>query len=147
MNFTPKTKLDPLVCWILTIAVAGLVGWGSHVASMPCTAKPNTLAAAEPFQVNGHVPIIRAVEVIAEPGFQTPRSGYYQPVSSWYKSKHWWKRNAPIVGGAGGGALVGGLVGGGTGAIIGGAVGGGGGYLYKRSKRHEYHHRNYYHHK
>jgi hypothetical protein len=63
----------------------------------------------------------------------------YQPVS-WYKNKHWWKRNAPIVGGAGGGALVGGLVGGGAGAVVGGAVGGGGGYLYKRHKEHHYRH-------
>ena len=70
---------------------------------------------------------------------------HYQPVSAWYKSKHWWKRNAPIVGGAGGGALVGGLVGGGTGAIIGGVAGGGAGYAYKRHLKHKrnshYYHR------
>ncbi len=66
---------------------------------------------------------------------QAAGSFSYQPVSSWYKNKHWWKRNAPIIGGAAGGALVGGL-GGGPGALVGGAVGGGGGYLYKRYKQH-----------
>ena len=71
---------------------------------------------------------------------QAAGSFSYQPVSSWYKNKHWWKRNAPIIGGAGGGALVGGLVGGGAGALVGGAVGGGGGYLYKRHNEHHQHH-------
>jgi Glycine zipper len=65
-------------------------------------------------------------------------SAYYQPVTHWYKDRHWWKRNVPIIGGAAGGAAIGGLFGGGKGAIIGGAIGGTGGYLYKRHKRHEY---------
>lgn len=62
-----------------------------------------------------------------------------QQVSAWYKNKHWWKKNAPIVGGAAGGALIGGLAGGGKGLLIGGAIGGGGGYAYKRLE--ERHHR------
>src|SRR5215831_3824399 len=62
-------------------------------------------------------------------------SVYYQPVTHWYKSRSWWKKNVPIIGGAAGGAAIGGLVGGGKGALIGGAIGGTGGYLYKRHKR------------
>jgi len=139
MNFTPKIKVGRVVGGILAIAVVGLIGWGSHVASTPIIAQQNALAVD--CQANGHALIIPAVETVSPPGFQTTWSNYYQPIS-WYKSKHWWKRNAPIIGGAGGGALVGGLLGGGKGAIIGGAVGGGGGYLYKRSKRHH----EYYHH-
>ncbi len=77
----------------------------------------------------------------------TPDEGVYQPVSSWYKNKHWWKRNAPIVGGAGGGALIGGLAGGGAGALIGGAAGGGGGYLYKRYRNHHNRDKYYYRHR
>jgi hypothetical protein len=72
----------------------------------------------------------------------------HQHARAWYKNKHWWKRNAPIIGGAGGGAIIGGLAGGGTGAVIGGAAGGGGGYLYKRLKHshhHEYPQQNYQH--
>ena len=142
MSFTPKTKIGPFVGGILVVAVVGLIEWGGHIASPPIVAKPNTWAVEESLQANGQVPIIPAVEVVSPPVFDTARPDYYQPVSSWYKNKHWWKRNAPIVGGAGGGALVGGLLGGGKGAILGGAVGGGGGYLYKRSRRHhEYSHR------
>jgi hypothetical protein len=140
MNFTPKIKVGRVVGRILAIAAVGLIGWGSQAASTPIIAQQNAFAAD--FQANGHALIIPAVETVSAPGFQTTWSDYYQPVSSWYKSKHWWKRNAPIIGGAGVGALVGGLMGGGKGAIIGGAVGGGGGYLYKRSKRHH----EYYHH-
>ena len=133
MNFTPGNKVGPILGGILTIVVAGLIGWSSHVA-------PVTIPAAQ------NTSILPAVEITAAHGPYTPKSDYYQPVSSWYKSQHWWKRNAPIVGGAGGGALVGGLVGGGTGAIIGGVAGGGGGYLYKRSRHHHghnYHHGHY----
>jgi outer membrane protein with glycine zipper len=74
-------------------------------------------------------------------------SAYYQPVTHWYKDRHWWKRNVPIIGGAAGGAAIGGLFGGGKGAIIGGAIGGTGGYLYKRHKRHQYLHEYGYRHR
>jgi hypothetical protein len=135
MNFTPRIKVPSAVAGVLTVVVVGLMGWGAHVASGP------RIAVVEHFQTTAPVPMaIPAVEAVFTPG--SPAEGsYYQPVSSWYRNKHWWKRNAPIVGGVGGGALVGGLVGGGTGALVGGAVGGGGGYLYKRSRRHhEYNH-------
>jgi hypothetical protein len=144
MNFTPKIASRPLVGAILTITAVVLIGWGSHVASMPVMTNSRTLAVTELSQAHGYVPIVRAVEVVSGPSFQTARSDYYQPVASWYKSKHWWKRNAPIVGGAGGGALIGGLAGGGTGAVIGGAIGAGGGYAYKRY-HHHYHHYHPYH--
>jgi hypothetical protein len=135
MNFTPKINRGLVAGGILTLAVVGLIGWIGHVASAPTpvVATQDVFAVQESFQTSGAVLIVPAVELAPAPGFQTES---YQPISSWYKSKHWWKRNAPIVGGAGGGALIGGLVGGGKGAIIGGAVGGGGGYLYKRSRHH-----------
>jgi len=88
MNFTPKTKIGPFVGGILTIAVVGLIEWGSHVASTPIIAKQNTLAVEESFHGNGHVPIIPAVEEVSVPDFHTTRSDFYQPVSSWYKNKH-----------------------------------------------------------
>jgi hypothetical protein len=139
MNFTSKIKRGPLLSGILTIVVAGWIGWGSHAARMP--------GATEPAAVAAGVQIIPAVQVTPERSFEATGSNYYLPVASWYHNKHWWKRNTPIVVGAGGGALVGGLIGGGTGAIVGGAVGGGGGYLYKRSRHHHYHHEAYdYHH-
>jgi hypothetical protein len=148
MNFTPKIRVGRAVSGILTIAAVGSIGWGSDAASMPIIAKQNTFAIEKSYQANSHVTIIPAVDTVFAPGSEMARSNYYQPVSAWYKSKHWWKRNAPIIGGAGGGALVGGLVGGGAGAIVGGAVGGGGGYLYKRAKRHhEYNHENQYNYK
>jgi hypothetical protein len=138
MNFTPKTNVRPVVRGILTIAVVGLIGWVSHFgsASAPIAATQNGFAVQEPFQ-SDNVP---SMEQALGPGYQTGRSEYYQPISGWYKNKHWWKRNAPIVGGAAGGALIGGFVGGGKGALIGGAVGGGGGYLYKRSRHHRHYH-------
>jgi hypothetical protein len=135
MNFTPRIRAGSVVGGILMIAVVGVIGWGSHVASTPIVANQNATAVA-------HSPIVPAV-LVSAPGFQEARSYYYQPVTAWYKNKHWWKRNAPIIGGAGGGALVGGLLGGGKGALIGGAVGGGGGYLYKRSKRHQQYYRHH----
>jgi hypothetical protein len=146
MNFTPKINVGPIVSGILTIAVVGLIGWVRHVAPAPAqiVAMQDASAAQVSFQISHAVPIPPAVEQSPGPGLQTARPDYYQPISSWYKSKHWWKKNAPIVGGAGGGALIGGLVGGGKGAIIGGAAGGGGGYLYKRFRHHNDHH-NYHH--
>jgi hypothetical protein len=140
MNFTPKTNVGPVVSGMLTIAVVGLIGWVSRVASAPSptVATQHPFAIQESLQTSDPVPSIPAVEL--SPGLQTARPNYYQPITSWYKSKHWWKRNAPIVGGAAGGALIGGLAGGGKGAFIGGAAGGGGGYLYKRLKHPHHHH-------
>jgi hypothetical protein len=132
MNFTPKTNVGPVVRGILTIiAVVGLIGWVSHFGptSVPIAATQSPLLVQESF-LSGHA-------LAVEQG----KSEYYQPVSSWYKNKHWWKRNAPIVGGAAGGALIGGLAGGGKGVLIGGAVGGGGGYLYKRYRHHHTHYK------
>jgi hypothetical protein len=137
MNFTPKLNVEP-VRGILTIAVVGLIVWAISVipGPAPIAATHQVYAVQESPQATDKVP---AVEVVPLLGLQEARSGYYQPVSSWYKNKHWWKRNAPIVGGAAGGALIGGIAGGGKGALIGGAAGGGGGYLYKRL-RHSHHH-------
>jgi hypothetical protein len=136
MNFTPRINGRFVLSGILAVAVVGLIGWVSYVvpAPAPIVATQDAIAVRESFQTS--VPIVPAVHLVPASG-QTARPEYYQPIS-WYKSKHWWKRNAPIVGGAGGGALIGGLVGGGKGALIGGAVGGGGGYLYKRSRHHHY---------
>jgi hypothetical protein len=131
MNFTSKIKVG-----ILIIAVAAIAAWGSHAGFAPMVAQQHSISVEEPYRLNSLVWFIPA------PSFQQARSDYYQPVTAWYKNKHWWKKNAPIVGGAGGGALVGGLLGGGKGALIGGAVGGGGGYLYKR---HHSHHSRYPH--
>src|SRR4051794_17954878 len=131
MNFTPKINGRTVVSGILTIAAVGLFGWGSYVAPAPApiVATQDVFAVQKSFQTSEAGLVVPAVETFA-PGSQMAKPEYYQPVASWYKSKHWWKRNAPIVGGAGGGALIGGLAGGGKGALIGGAVGGGGGYLY-----------------
>jgi len=148
MNFTPKISDGPFVRWILTIAVVGCIGWVSHAVSAraPIVATRDTITVQQSFQTDDGISIVPAVQWVPATGLQAAGPPYYQPVSAWYKSKHWWKRNAPIVGGAGGGAVVGGLVGGGAGAIIGGAVGGGGGYLYKRSRHHHHHDRYRYRH-
>ena len=138
MNFTPKIGVRGAVYGILTLAVVGLIGWVGHVAPVPIQARHGTLALQGSFQTGNALLVIPAVERKPAPGFQTVGPEYYQ-TSAWYKSKHWWKRNAPIVGGAGGGALIGGLAGGGTGALIGGAIGGGGGYAYKRYRHHHHH--------
>jgi hypothetical protein len=137
MKFTPKIKLGRVVSGSLTVAVLGLMGWGYHVfpPTAPIGARQRAFAVHESFPTSQS-----GVEVASAVAFQTTGGVYYQPISSWYKNKHWWKRNAPIVGGAGGGALVGGLVGGGTGALVGGAIGGGGGYLYKHSRDHRNNH-------
>jgi hypothetical protein len=132
MSFTPKVR------GILTIAVVGCIGWISHIG--PTTAP--VVTAQKSFQISEQTPVVPAIELRAMSDWQAGGPGRYQLISSWYKNKHWWKRNAPIIGGAGGGALIGGLAGGGKGALIGGAAGGGGGYLYKRL-RHDHHH---YHH-
>ena len=101
MNFTPKIYLAVLGA-ILAPGVA--IGWQTSHTSQPSR---SPVVAQDAF-----VAVIPAVQL----GTAT---GIYQPVKSWYKRKSWWKKNAPVIGGAGGGALVGGLVGGGTGAVIG----------------------------
>jgi hypothetical protein len=139
MNFTPKINAIPLLSGVLAIAAVGLIGRVNHIAPAPApiVATQDAYAVENSFRPTGAEPIF-ATEALT-PDYQAAMPQYYQPVA-WYGSKHWWKRNAPIVGGAGGGALVGGLLGGGTGAVIGGAVGGGGGYLYKRHRDHRYYH-------
>jgi uncharacterized protein YcfJ len=123
MNFTSKIRTGSMVSRVLIVAALGSVG----VAVAPARTQ------------SGAVPVVPAVEVAPQADFQASASANIQPVTHWYESKHWWKKNAPIVGGAAGGALIGGLAGGGKGALIGGAAGGGGGYLYKRLE--ERHHR------
>jgi len=138
MNFTPRINVEHIVCGTLTIAVVGLISYVSRVA--PSTETQYPMATQQYFLANETRLIVPAAGLapVSDPAAGRPVN--YQPVSSWYKSKHWWKRNAPIVGGAGGGALVGGLVGGGTGAVIGGAAGAGGGYLYKHTRHQHEHH-------
>jgi osmotically inducible lipoprotein OsmB len=129
MNFTPKLLIGSLAA-ILMLGVA--VGWMASSGNYPAPA-PQAVVAAGYYGA------------AITPALDVGQAGSsYQPVKSWYKRKSWWKKNAPIVGGAGAGALVGGLVGGGKGAIIGGAAGGGGGYLYKRHKRHHDRDKYYY---
>lgn len=140
MTFTSKLYARPAISAVLAIAVIGLIGRVHYVAPAPApiVATHDALAtqnSPEPIRAQ----LSYAVMETAAPDFQAARSDYYQPVTSWYKRKGWWKRNAPIIGGAGGGALIGGLAGGGKGALIGGAVGGGGGYVYKRYRRHHRH--------
>jgi hypothetical protein len=132
MKFTPKFNLVPIACGILTI---GAVGWNQPVNRVGPMPAP-VVATAE---TNGSAPIIYAVERIPLASAQTAAAQNILPVH-WYNSKHWWKRNAPIVGGAAGGGLIGGLVGGGPGLIIGGAAGAGGGALYKHYHHHHHHH-------
>ena len=137
MNFT---HVDKIGLGILTIAT---ISWVGHDLPAPTVPAQNTIAVEQTTGVS-HDSIVTPLVWSDSAASQYT----YQPISSWYKNKHWWKRNAPIVGGAGGGALIGGLAGGGTGALIGGAVGGGGGYLYKRHKTHERHRKyreGYYH--
>jgi len=139
MNFTPKIIVESVFTGILTVAVAGSTG---YMAPSPTPAFAGQGASAD----RGYVQMnISAAEMQPAVTFEAARPSDYQTVTARYKKKSWWKRNAPIVGGAGGGALVGGLVGGGTGALIGGAVGGGGGYLYKRHRQNRYYHHDYYH--
>src|SRR5689334_12363904 len=92
MNFTPKIYIAVLGA-ILALGVA--IGWKSSHA--PRAFQP-TVAAQD-----AYVAVIPAIQ-LGSP------NDYYLPVSSWYKNKSWWKKHGPVVGGAGGGALVGGLV-------------------------------------
>ena len=133
MKFTPKLYVVSTICGVLIGVQAGGTKANNPIG-------PTPFGAARTFTTNDNAPIMPAVERISLAGGQVATANDFVTVA-WYKNKHWWKRNAPIIGGAGGGALVGGLAGGGTGALIGGAAGGGGGYLYKRLKRnHHYHH-------
>ncbi len=142
MKFTPKFNVVPIACGILTIAA---VGWHESVNRVGSVQTPTAVmqqaAVQESFPANNSVPIMPAV-LIQSTGAQ---EATVQNSSAWYKNKHWWKKNAPIIGGAAGGGLIGGLAGGGKGLIIGGAAGAGGGYLYKHFKHHD-HHDHYDHH-
>jgi hypothetical protein len=144
MDFTPKKLLRPVLGGMLTIAV-GLIGWGWRNPSAPASIvlMQDSFAGPQNFQNADNLKLVPAILVTPAADNQTASSASYQ-IAHWYGSKHWWKRNAPIVGGAGGGALIGGLAGGGTGALIGGAAGGGAGYLYKRY--HHNHYKNHYYH-
>jgi uncharacterized protein YcfJ len=127
MNFTPKTEVRRFVGGFLTTAVMGITPLVVNAAPAP------TNYAIEE-SVQAYSP---AVGSTPAPGLQSAQSYFYQPVVSLQGAEHWVKKNAPTVGGAAGGALVGGLVGGGAGAVIGGAVGGGAGYAYQRHRHHE----------
>jgi hypothetical protein len=135
MNFIPILNLGPVAKRTLATAVMGLIGITPGPAQIIAT--QDAIGSKQFIQTSKDLRVIQAVERVQAPGFQTATPNYYQPIT-WYKSKHWWKKHAPIVGGAAGGALIGGLAGGGAGAVIGGAAGGGGGYLYKR--HHDRHH-------
>src|SRR5579862_8720251 len=134
MNFTPRVKSRMVARGILTIAVVVLLGGAGHAASAGIAQTPVWPRAS--LQTNRPARVISAVDLIPASG---PRPANYLLVSHWYKNKAWWKRNAPIIGGAAGGGLIGGLAGGGKGLIIGGAAGAGGGYLYKHFKDHSHH--------
>jgi hypothetical protein len=134
MKLTPKTKIGAVVSGIVGL---GLMAGLNHVtpAPAPITTTQNALAVQDSFRSYGRVPIIPAVELVPAASLEgATAENTYVPVAAWYKSKHWWKKNAPIIGGAAGGGLIGGLAGGGKGALIGGAAGAGGGYLYKHLK-------------
>jgi hypothetical protein len=137
MNFTPKNSVRSAIAVILTIAVVGWIGWVRQTAPIVATTR-DADAAVWSFQSNSSARIVPAV-------YNPDASGYSYELVSSYKTKHWFKRNAPILGGAGGGALIGGLAGGGTGALIGGGIGAGGGALYKHY-HHRHYHNNYYKH-
>ena len=137
MKFTLRFNVVPIACGVLTIVA---VGWSESVnragsAPAPIVAAQDT-AVQKSFQTNGGVRIISAVENV-QPAYAQREN--FLPVA-WYKDKHWWKRNAPIIGAVAGGGLIGGLAGGGKGLIIGGAAGAGGGYLYKHFRDRDHHH-------
>jgi hypothetical protein len=135
MKFTAKLYVVSIVCGILIVAEAG-----GNKAINPTGPEP--AAAPGTFVTNTNVLIIPAVERIPLAGVAAAND--FSTVA-WYKNKHWWKKNAPIIGGAGGGALIGGLAGGGVGAVVGGAAGAGGGALYKHYRDHHHHNGEYYH--
>jgi hypothetical protein len=158
MNFTPKSHGGSVITGILMIAVVGSTGWDSHAAPAPAPitqgapapimATQGPFAMQKSFRASEPVPVVLVAQQQAPANApQAARSEYYQHnyqqnyqqnyhKQHWYSNKRWWKKNAPIIGGAGGGALIGGLAGGGKGVLIGGAAGAGGGYLVKKLKPH-----------
>jgi uncharacterized protein YcfJ len=64
---------------------------------------------------------------------------HYESNSHYVRHKRHMKTLKRVGIGAGGGAVVGGLIGGGAGAGIGALAGGGAGYLYDRHKKHHGH--------
>jgi hypothetical protein len=141
MKFTPKIKGGPIACGILTMAAVGWSGPINYVAREPVAVVAtqnilNMFAVSELFQTNGDVLITPAVELPASSQSAGPD---YILETHWYNNRSWWKRNAPIIGGAAGGGLIGGLAGGGKGLLIGGAAGAGGGALYKHFRHRHYH--------
>jgi hypothetical protein len=138
MDFTPKIGVKRSLYGMLAMAVVGFMAWVSEPAPTQIAATHDTLALHESYQTSNAMLVMPAAE--RPIGYlRSANSEYYQPISHWYNNKHWWKRNAPIIGGAGGGALIGGLAGGGTGALVGGAIGGGSGYAYKHYRSHHHH--------
>lgn len=118
MKFTSQIIVRPIASGILTIGALGLSASANNVVPPPAPTE--------------------AVELIPADRLQTA-TPQYLPITHWYRNKYWWKKNAPIIGGAAGGGLIGGLAGGGKGLIIGGAAGAGGGALYKHYTHHNHH--------
>jgi hypothetical protein len=141
MKFTPKINPRRLACGVLAVAGLGWMAWISHVTRVPApiARTPDALAVEDSFHSYDAV-IIPAVELTPAASLQgdTPQNSQIH-LSAWYNNKYWWKKHAPIIGGAAGGGLIGGLAGGGKGALIGGAAGAGGGYLYKHVKDKHHH--------
>lgn len=133
MKFAPKTTAR-LAGTVLAVAGLGGMAWPNDAASAPAAIArtKNALAAQDSYD---RLAITPAVERIPAAG---PQEAAHINYIHWYNNKYWWKKHAPIIGGAAGGGLIGGLAGGGKGALIGGAAGAGGGYLYKhvRDKHH-----------
>lgn len=121
MNFTSKL-IGTAANKFRTIAAVGLL---AAVSPAPALMAQSAVTPS--------APVITAV------GQPEQYNSLVQPVYHG-RTKHWFKRNAPILGGAGGGALIGGLAGGGAGALIGGAAGAGGGALYKHFHHHHHYH-------
>src|SRR5262249_21063327 len=134
MYLTSKFRAGAVLSAFLIIAGAGWLARARYAAPAPASvvAKPAIFTTEEPFNYNAP-----AVPAVGQSSAQV-----YQITQPYYHHRHrrsWARRNAPILGGAGGGALIGGLAGGGTGALIGGAAGAGGGYLYKHFHHHHHH--------
>jgi hypothetical protein len=140
MKFTLKSYFVPIICGTLIITTAGQNKAINRIGpSLPPTvAVQDNSPTPGTFTTNGDVQIMPAVERIPLASVQAAVADDFSTVA-WYKNKHWWKRNAPIIGGAAGGGLIGGLAGGGKGFIIGGAAGAGGGALYKHYRNHHTH--------
>jgi uncharacterized protein YcfJ len=135
MKFTSRGKNTPIVSLGMALALTGM---GANVFASEGTLVPQTLMEQNSSTAGKHLKVVPAVMQTRVTDSATSQPQHYQQ-ARWFKDKHWWKRNAPIIGGAAGGALIGGLAGGGGGALIGGAAGGGGGYLYKRMRRNHHH--------